>query len=522
MKLLPIGNINISLVLQSLLVAFSAVFFSFLWQGSIGFSLWDEGFLWYGVQGVLRGEVPIRDFMAYDPGRYYWSAFISRFIGDSGIMSLRASVAVFQALGLFVGLLSIVKSKKNYKFFDFLFLIFSSTILLVWMFPRHKLFDISLSIFLIGLLTFLISKPTLIRYFLVGIGTGLAAVFGRNHGLYGLISGLGVILWLQIGHFSAKTFSKSIAWWGFGIILGFAPLILLIIFVQGFAVSYWESIQFIFEHGETNLSIPIPWPWSVDYSSLSIFLKVHHFLVGIYFLSLLLFSFSSLFWVFYRSLKGLYVNPVFAATAFLSLPYAHYAFSRADVGHLAHGIFPFLIGIIVCFSLFPVFVRILSFLFLLLSSILVMYRYQPGFLCQEKEACTDVRISNSHLKVPFHVAESINFLRNVDQSLSNDSETFIATPFWPGAYALLQKKSPMWEIYALFPRNSRFEQAEINRLKNARPAYAIILKFSIDNRDELKFEYTHPKTYAYIIQNFQKVTSYERPELSVYKYLYKR
>ena len=152
--------------------------------GHKGFNLWDEGFLWYGVQRVIGGELPIRDFMSYDPGRYYWSAALMSLWGDNGIMALRGVVAVFQAMGLFIGLLLIARSVKTPSF-PYLFL--SAITLVAWMYPRHKLFDISLSILLIGVLAFLVQHPTSRRYVFTGLCVGLVAVFGRNHGVYGVV-----------------------------------------------------------------------------------------------------------------------------------------------------------------------------------------------------------------------------------------------------------------------------------------------------------------------------------------------
>src|SRR5687768_5291732 len=72
--------------------------------GDLNLDLADEGFLWYGVIRARVGEIPLRDFQSYDPGRYYWSAAWSVVFGQ-GILGLRASLAVMQALGLVFGLL---------------------------------------------------------------------------------------------------------------------------------------------------------------------------------------------------------------------------------------------------------------------------------------------------------------------------------------------------------------------------------------------------------------------------------
>lgn len=106
------------------IISMMVVFIVFLFQGHVGFNISDEGYLWYGSQRVTVGEVPLRDFMAYDPGRYYWVASIMSLLNDSGIIALRISIAILEVLSLFVALslISALKSSKNFN--DYLLLIF--------------------------------------------------------------------------------------------------------------------------------------------------------------------------------------------------------------------------------------------------------------------------------------------------------------------------------------------------------------------------------------------------------------
>src|SRR5579862_6898748 len=76
----------------------------FIWEGHLGIDLTDEGFVWYGATAVSHGSVPIRDFYAYDPGRYYFTAWIMQLLGNDGLMASRIAEVLIQALGLFLAL----------------------------------------------------------------------------------------------------------------------------------------------------------------------------------------------------------------------------------------------------------------------------------------------------------------------------------------------------------------------------------------------------------------------------------
>ena len=233
-----------------------ACFFAQAWRG---LSLWDEGFLWYGVQRTLAGEVPMRDFMAYDPGRYYWSAIVMRWLGSDGIVALRASLAALQALAVFAGLW--IVGRNSPRGTGAAWLLSVAALLAAWMTPDFKGGDFATALGLLAALAFLAERPTAKRHLLAGACTGLAAVMGRNHGLYGAAGALFAVWVLGRTHKSGGATSRGMGLWGIGVVAGYLPMVLMLFFCPGFAASLGEGIRFTFEIKATNLPVPVPWPW---------------------------------------------------------------------------------------------------------------------------------------------------------------------------------------------------------------------------------------------------------------------
>ncbi len=458
-----------------------------------GVLLADEGFLWYGVQRTLLGEVPIRDFMAYDLGRYYWSAAIMGLMGDNGIMALRLTTSIFAGFGLFAALVVIARSCREEHI---LVMLPAAVILILWMFTPYKLFDITASIALVGVLAYLIERPSLRRCFVCGLVLGLAAVFGRNHGLYGVIGCFGAIVCLAVFNQGRLRLISALGWWAAGIMIGYMPMLLALAFVPGFAKAYWEVLRFTFEWRSTNLPLPVPWPWRPP-------INTRNFMIGSFFIALPLSGVAGVIYTIYVRFKDKAIPPAAAASAFLILPYAHYAFSRAEIEHLALGIFPFLIGGLAILAASSRKVRIPSIALLLSVSLIVMLPSHRAW--HQLNGGENVRLGGDIITTDHETAQLIALLRSLDMEYCRDGRTFLAVPFWPGAYAVLERKAPIWEIYPIVPRNSTFQEKEIQRIENAEPGFAMVSDLALDGREALRFSNTHPLIDQYIRQHFKQV-----------------
>jgi hypothetical protein len=164
----------------------------YLTSGDIGLGMADEGFLWYGARRTALGEVPLRDFQSYEPLRYYWCAAWSGLLGD-GILGLRRSALIFQALALFFGLLA-ARRVATHPWQ----LVIIGSILVAWMFPGYKLFDSGLTLMAVYGAVRLVESPSVRAHFLVGCLTGLAGFLGRNHALYASL-GFGCLIAFSSG-----------------------------------------------------------------------------------------------------------------------------------------------------------------------------------------------------------------------------------------------------------------------------------------------------------------------------------
>jgi hypothetical protein len=496
------------------LVACGSVLGLFLWEGHCGLSLWDEGFLWYGAQRVLQGEVPIRDFMAYDPGRYYWSAALMALSGDDGVVSLRIAASVLQAGALAIALWTIVGRARRT---GVVFLALCTVTLVLWMFPREKLFDVSVSIALIGIHAFLVEHPSRRRSFLAGVVVGLAAVVGRNHGVYGLVGSALVFLHLAIGRTPDLRIGPALASWATGVVAGYAPILLMLAVVPGFAPAFLGDIFSLVERGSTNIAIPIPWPWRIAFESATSFDVLHGVVTGLFFLAVGGFAVGSLVWSVRRRLRGEPLPAAFVASAALALPYAHYAFSRADVVHLAQGVFPLLIGslALLAHQRSPIAWTILGVV--VLSSVVVMLPIRPRMQCLLSLPCTDREVAGSTLWIPRITADNLTLLEGLARSYASDGESFVVAPVWPGAYAALGRRSPLWEIYPLFPRSEAFQREEIERLEADPPGFALIVDVPLDGREDLLFSRTHALVDRYLRDHLTPVKPLQRfPHYRIY------
>lgn len=475
----------------------------FVLQGREGINLADEGFLWYGVQRTLAGAVPLRDFQAYDPGRYYWSALGARLFGR-GLVALRFSETLFQILGLWVGLLIASRIMQ-----DGWFLAAVGVLLVLWMFPSFKLFDHTFLLWGIWVAVRLLEEPSPSRLFIAGAFVGISLFFGRNHTLYNLLAQAVLLMFLHAK--SSPLSFQQVEMWVTGIAIGLIPTMGMLLCVTGFSSSYIKSVQAIFRHG-TNLSIPVAWPWRISPFASSI--AATRFLVGVLFVALPLGYLAGVMASISMDAAAIRNHAVFIGCAFVGLFYLHHAFSRPDLSHLAQSIHPFSFLVLALAGALDesALCRWGALAALLVLAVFTIGRQSPRYQrCVSAKRWVPFDAGNRIFLSP-SVSRLLTSLRDFARENIPARDGVLIAPFTPALYSILGHESPLWDIAFYTPAPAARQVEMIRRLSERGVNWAIISEAVPDQREDLRFSATHALVWRDLIEEFEPVECASLPK----------
>lgn len=485
---------------------------TFALDGDVGINLADEGFLWYGSSAVLQGQVPLRDFQSYDPGRYYWVAGWSLLLGN-GLLAMRAACALFQTVGVGFGLLALREAGFSWRRLGLV-----GVLVTFWMLERFKLYEQCTALMALYPAVRLIRRPDWHNALLAGIFVGLAAFMGRNHGVYCATAFGLLFVFLAWKHRDVKLLLKPASAWTGGVVLGYAPMLVMLAFVPGFAAAFLESLRGLARSGATNYTIPVPWPWTLQ--------------LGEDVSSIYAWALNAQGWCFVLLPLGLALavliaarlpasrireNAALIAASALGVPYAHYAFSRADAPHLCHS-FPLLVVALLAlrstalpsvhWRLIPV--AAASVIGVLTTTGTLLYNPLLKVL-PDDQTTARLNLDGDKFRVETPFGLFILKLREFARTRIQPGENLLIAPYSPTLYNLLHRHSPLWEIYFLWSPTVEKQRTMIRELEEKNVRWILIQDIGLDGRADRRLSATHPIFLNYIREHYARVADFQLP-----------
>ncbi len=472
--------------------------------GRDGLNLREEGYLWYGVLRVLEGEVPLRDFQGYDPGRYYWCAAFTWLFGQ-GILGVRAAATAFQALGFFFGSLALARLSKSR-----MTLLVSAVIVFLWMFPRFKLFEHSIALGAVWMGARYLEAPGRKCAFCSGAFVGLAAFFGRNHGVYLALAFSALLLFEGWKTRSPGLFRRLLAL-AAGVLVGYAPAWGMLLFVPGYADAVLQAVSLDLAHG-ANTPEPYPWFWRVPHGGLDLFeLAVQLALDAAFLLPVILFPLGILVALRTRS-DQLAARALPIAATTVGLLYVHHYAVRSDLPHFAQASPPLWLLALGIPALLPGMRRLGTWFvlgLLLIPSLLVtgrgtLFSADPQFpLVHEK---VEYPVAGEPLWLFLPKARQLHLLkRAVDYHVAAEEEDLFIVPASPTLYPFLGKRSPTWWILFIWHATAAEQAATIRQLEEREVKWILLCLQDYDHDPAYRFELTNPDVLRYIAEHFVEV-----------------
>ena len=494
-------------IIPTMFIAAAIVTAWFSLTYNIDLNLSDEGYLWYGTQRTVAGEIPIRDFRAYGPGRYYWCALWSLVFGRR-IFAIRFGAAIFQFFGITLGLLAVQNVVQNFWWVSIIGIVF-----VLWMLPWYKVFEPCWALASIFVGLGLIENPEYRNFLFTGVFVGLSLFMGVNHGLYnGLAFSFLVVLILLKLDTGLVTWHSSL--FVLGIVIGAIPTFAMFMLIPNLAKSYLKSQVLVrLKRGTANLQLKIPWPWRPVPYQFRWYTKPGQFFIRLFFVLFPACFISVITWALVARLSVVQANALAVASACTGVFYMHHAFSRADISHLSQCIHPLLICLIAVFYQQPLGWGVLVVL-LGTGTLWGIVLPQNPYLRrrQMKNAYIRYTMGEDTLWLEKKLAATLDAIRKIVKDRVATDETFFAVPVLVGLYAIFGKKAPMFDTFPVYPATRDAQHDMLASLKANPVTLALIHDFALDGRDDLRFRNTHPIVWNYVANEFTKLNVVGLPD----------
>jgi hypothetical protein len=303
---------------------------------------------------------------------------------------------------------------------------------------------------------------------------------------------------------------------GAGVLVGYSPMILMALLVPGFFESVTDRLTILLERGATNVSLPIPWPWTV-WTSPPPYIKT----LGLDPLAGYIVGFFYLIWFVFLAAVGLFMlrdrepltqaRAVLVAATLVSLPYLHHASARAGITHLAQSIHPLLIGLIAAAYLIPrirfsqaVPVTVIALMLMSAASIVTL---SPAYkrYSSRSNIFKLALVGKDEIVLRKDIAREVRVAERIGKVMVAPDESVFIAPRLPAYYPIMRRKSPIKETYLTVKESVTRQEAMLEELEASNTQWAIIGDKALDDRDALRFRNTHPLVWKHIAENFERI-----------------
>ncbi|WP_193749906.1 hypothetical protein [Shimia sp. SK013] len=456
-----------------------------------GINLADEGYLAYGTQEVLRGKIPIRDFRAYDPARYYWCALWCRLIG-SEFIAIRISMAFMSGLSLCLVSWMVFSASGN----PWLSAVVAATALL-WMFPRHKQIEHFFSLGCCAVMFSLLSGTG--QPFWLGATGALGAAFGLN--ILAYFVGSATLTFLAIGLLYGTSGLIALPVFALGLGASISFLVLCYALVPGFLRCYLDlKVLALFRRKTTNLALPKPWIWNAAPRQFAGFSRLRR---------LVLQALFTLLPVVYLANTGFLLVTADAdraaqlvlASSLVGLIYYHHALSRADLNHIHQVIQPFLVTVAAGLAgLLPISVAPAAMLLIGVASAALLWKtpaFSESWSFQNNHPVTWVNGADT-FRITEELHKALTQQRDVVEACSNSQDTLFVAPAAPALLALFHRRSAVYDTFPVYPASEAAQTRMLEDLKASDPPVAIISNGMIDGRKDLRFDINYALVFEHL------------------------